>query len=127
MIPYLRPLDPFPPVESAREDMGGLLAVGGSLAPDRILAAYRFGIFPWGTVDGLPLWYSPDPRMVLCPVAIRRSRTKRMRRGSGQGDPLLLAAGQFMRIFVALPMQADRGQQLADTQMGVFHRLATEA
>ena len=32
MIPYLRPLDPFPPVDSAREDMGGLLAVGGSLA-----------------------------------------------------------------------------------------------
>lgn len=83
MIPYLRPLDPFPPVDSAREDMGGLLAVGGSLAPERILDAYCRGIFPWGTVDGQPLWYSPDPRMVLFPEAFRltRSLAKTVRSG----------------------------------------------
>lgn len=46
MIPYLRAIDPFPPVESARSDMGGLLAVGADLSPDRILLAYRQGIFP---------------------------------------------------------------------------------
>ena len=83
MIPYLRPLDPFPPVDSAREDMGGLLAVGGSLAPERILDAYCRGIFPWGTVDGQPLWYSPDPRMVLFPQEFRltRSLAKTVRSG----------------------------------------------
>lgn len=83
MIPYLCPLDPFPPVASAREDMGGLLAIGGNLAPDRILTAYRDGIFPWGTVDGLPLWYSPDPRMVLFPEEFRltRSLAKTVRSG----------------------------------------------
>ncbi len=83
MIPYLGPLDPFPPVASAREDMGGLLAIGGNLAPDRILTAYRDGIFPWGTVDGLPLWYSPDPRMVLFPEEFRltRSLAKTVRSG----------------------------------------------
>ena len=75
MIPYLGPLDPFPAIASAREDMGGLLAIGGSLAPDRILTAYRHGIFPWGTVDGLPLWYSPDPRMVLFPSEFRLTRS----------------------------------------------------
>ena len=46
MIPFRGPLDPFPPVEMAREDMGGLLAVGGGLLPDRLLDAYRQGIFP---------------------------------------------------------------------------------
>jgi len=75
VIPYLGPSTPFPPVESAREDLGGLLAVGGSLAPDRILDAYRQGIFPWGTVDGQPLWYSPDPRMVLFPTEFRLTRS----------------------------------------------------
>ncbi len=75
MIPYLGPLDLFPPVEMAREDMGGLLAVGGDLQPDRLLEAYRQGIFPWGTVEGQPLWYSPAPRMVLFPEEFRLTRS----------------------------------------------------
>ncbi len=75
MIHYLGPFDPLPPVETAREDMGGLLAVGGGLAPDRILDAYRQGVFPWGTVEGQPLWYSPDPRMVLFPEEFRLTRS----------------------------------------------------
>lgn len=75
MIPLLGPLDLFPPVAMAQEEMGGLLAVGGGLLPDRLLDAYRQGIFPWGTIDGLPLWYSPDPRMVLFPEEFRLTRS----------------------------------------------------
>lgn len=71
MIPFLGLLDPFPPVESARADMGGLLAVGADLSVARLLDAYRHGIFPWGTVEQQPLWYSPDPRMVLFPEEFR--------------------------------------------------------
>ncbi len=77
MIPFLGPLDLFPPVETSREDMGGLLAVGGDLSAARILDAYRHGIFPWGTVEGHPLWYSPDPRMVLFPDEFRLTRSLR--------------------------------------------------
>jgi leucyl/phenylalanyl-tRNA---protein transferase len=77
MIPFLRPLDPFPAIETTRADMGDLLAIGGGLNPDRLLAAYRQGIFPWGTVEGHPLWYSPDPRMVLYPSEFRLSRSLR--------------------------------------------------
>ena len=84
MIRYLRPLDPFPPVETARADMGGLLAVGADLRPERILDAYRHGIFPWGTVDGQPLWYTPDPRMVLFPAEFRLTRSLRKTLRSGQ-------------------------------------------
>jgi len=75
MIQFLGPFDPFPPLEQAREDMGGLLAIGADLGPNRLLAAYRRGIFPWGTVEGQPLWYSPDPRMVLFPDEFRLSHS----------------------------------------------------
>lgn len=84
MIPLLGPLDPFPPVESARADMGGLLAAGADLGPDRLLNAYRHGIFPWGTVEGLPLWYSPDPRMVLFPEEFRLTRSLRKTLNNGR-------------------------------------------
>lgn len=53
----------FPPLEAARKD--GLLCFGGDLHPERLLAAYSRGIFPWYE-SGLPiLWWSPDPRCVL--------------------------------------------------------------
>jgi leucyl/phenylalanyl-tRNA--protein transferase len=53
----------FPPVDKANRE--GLLAIGGDLAPERLLVAYRSGIFPWFE-DGLPvLWWSPDPRAIL--------------------------------------------------------------
>ncbi len=84
MIPFLGPHDPFPPVAQAREDMGGLLAVGADLQPDRLLDAYRRGVFPWGTVDGQPIWYSPDPRMVLFPAEFRLHRSLRKTLRSGK-------------------------------------------
>jgi len=64
--------------------MGGLLAIGADLSVPRILDAYRQGIFPWGTYDEQPLWYCPDPRMVLFPDEIRitRSLLKTLRRGA---------------------------------------------
>ena len=53
----------FPPVHSASPD--GILAIGGDLSPERLLAAYRSGIFPWFEDDEPIIWWSPDPRMVL--------------------------------------------------------------
>ncbi len=63
----------FPPPYLADPD--GLLAVGGDLSPERLLLAYRKGIFPWYS-EGLPiLWYSPDPRMVLLSHQLHVSRS----------------------------------------------------
>lgn len=76
-IRYLWPDDPFPPLSAVRDDLGGLLAIGADLAPERLLDAYRRGIFPWGTYEGQPLWYNPDPRMVLEPGAFRLKRSLR--------------------------------------------------
>lgn len=53
----------FPPLETAGED--GLLAIGGDLSTERLLLAYRSGIFPWYNEDEPIYWWSPDPRFVL--------------------------------------------------------------
>ena len=65
----------FPAVESAMREPNGLLAAGGDLMPERMLEAYRKGIFPWFS-DGDPiLWWSPDPRMVLFPQEFKVSKS----------------------------------------------------
>ena len=63
----------FQDVEKADED--GLLAVGGDLSPERLLLAYKNGIFPWFNEDSMILWWSPDPRMVLFPNNIKISKS----------------------------------------------------
>ena len=60
----------FPPVRLADPD--GLLAYGGDLSSERLLLAYREGIFPWYD-EGPILWWSPDPRFVLFPNEIKVS------------------------------------------------------
>ena len=65
----------FPPLEAASPE--GLLAVGGDLSSDRLLSAYRRGIFPWFSQGQPILWWSPDPRAVLYPAAMRVSRSLR--------------------------------------------------
>lgn len=73
----------FPPLEQALEHPDGLLAVGGDLTPERIIAAYRLGIFPWYSNDEPILWWSPNPRMVLFPdeLKVSRSLRKTIRKG----------------------------------------------
>lgn len=73
----------FPPVDHA---VDGLLAVGGDLSPDRLLLAYRSGIFPWYH-DGLPiLWHSPDPRCVLLADQLHVGRSLRRTIAKGTYD-----------------------------------------
>ena len=60
----------FPPVERALEEPNGLLAAGGDLSPERLLDAYRQGIFPWYSDDMPILWWSPDPRTVFATDAV---------------------------------------------------------
>ena len=63
----------FPPVEQASPE--GLLAAGGDLRPERLLEAYRHGIFPWYSDNQPILWWSPDPRTVLFPDKLHISRS----------------------------------------------------
>jgi leucyl/phenylalanyl-tRNA--protein transferase len=63
----------FPPVNEALED--GLLAMGGDVSVERLLLAYRNGIFPWYDDESIPLWWSPDPRFVLFPERLKVSKS----------------------------------------------------
>ena len=77
MIPWLTPETPFPPLGTALTHPNGLLAAGGDLSPQRLIAAYRCGIFPWFNEGDPILWWSPDPRMVLFPPELKISRSLR--------------------------------------------------
>lgn len=65
----------FPSVNNATTD--GLLAFGGDLSVDRLLLAYRNGIFPWYEENSPILWWCPDPRMVLFPEKLKISKSMR--------------------------------------------------
>ncbi|WBL58630.1 leucyl/phenylalanyl-tRNA--protein transferase [Stutzerimonas stutzeri] len=120
----------FPPLETALREPNGLLAAGGDLRPERLLAAYRHGCFPWYQ-EGQPLlWWSPDPRTVLFPdeLHVSRSLRKRMRNGDyrvtfdkafaeviqGCAGPRSYADGTW----ITTPMQ---GAYVRLHEMGVAH------
>ena len=79
-VTWLSPTDPpdsFPPVDCALREPDGLLAAGGDLSTERLLVAYRRGIFPWYEQGPPILWWSPDPRCVLRPSEFHVSRRLR--------------------------------------------------
>lgn len=124
MIPVLGPLDAFPPLEQASEELGGLLAAGADLTPDRILNAYRQGIFPWGSVEQLPLWYSPNPRMVMFPEEFKLTRSLRKILRSGAYEvrfnhdfPATIAACS------STPRQGQDGTWISPEMMNAYIRL----
>ncbi len=124
MIPFLGPRDPFPPVSAAHVEMNGLLAVGGELHPERLLDAYRRGIFPWGTVEGQPLWYSPDPRMVMFPEEFRLSRSLRRLLRSG---PYTISADRafpaVMRACAGIRRPGQDSTWITDEMLAAYIRL----
>src|SRR5210317_895966 len=74
-VPILSKSLVFPPATQATSE--GLVAIGGDLGTDRLMLAYRSGIFPWFNDDSLILWWSPDPRMVLFPHKLKVSKSTR--------------------------------------------------
>ena len=68
-------IENFPDVSYASED--GLLALGGDLSAERLLVAYRKGIFPWYNPGEPILWWSPNPRCVIVPKKFRPSKSLR--------------------------------------------------
>ena len=71
---------PFPPLAHALTEPNGLIAIGGNLNSSRLLSAYKQGIFPWCNYNPFSegesvLWWSPNPRMVLYPNALKISNS----------------------------------------------------
>ena len=89
----------FPSVETALAEPDGLLAAGGDLSPERLLDAYRHGIFPWFGEGEPILWWSPDPRMVFTTEAMHVST--RMRRWLKHCDWTIRADSAFADVVQA--------------------------
>lgn len=75
VLDAFKPAQSFPKLEKALENPNGLIAVGGCLSPQRIINAYRHGIFPWFNPGEPILWWSPDPRLVIFPDKLKVSRS----------------------------------------------------
>lgn len=75
LLPWLQNNDPFPPSDTALQEPNGLLAAGADLSTERLLSAYRAGIFPWSSKDEPILWWSPNPRCVVFPEKVHISKS----------------------------------------------------
>jgi leucyl/phenylalanyl-tRNA--protein transferase len=118
-------IDPtwFPPVSRALKQPDGLLAVGGTLSPERLIAAYEQGIFPWYSGDQPVLWWSPDPRAVLFPQEFHVSRSLRRRmRTSGFETRIDTTFGAVIRECAA-PRAAGDGTWLTPGMIAAYTRL----
>ncbi len=112
----------FPPPEDANDE--GIVAVGGDLSPERLLAAYREGIFPW-PARGYPLlWFSPDPRFALEPSTTHVSRS--LRKAIRKSELRITADTAFAEVITAcaaVPRPHQRGtwitHELRDGYLGL--------
>ncbi|QGU31606.1 leucyl/phenylalanyl-tRNA--protein transferase [Thermochromatium tepidum] len=125
MIALLDPCDrtTFPDPGQALREPNGLLAVGGDLSPERLIEAYRGGIFPWFGAGDPILWWSPDPRAILFPEHFHASRSlrKRLRRG----DLVTTLDRDFAGVIQGCsePRDAEAGTWLIPEMMAAYRRL----
>ena len=120
------PIDAFPPLEAAMNEPDGLLAAGGDLGVERLLFAYRNGIFPWYD-DGQPLlWWSPDPRCVLRSGDLHVSR--RLRRTVRQSEAMIRFNHDFGQVIraCAAPRPSQPGTWITDDMITAFEQLHQE-
>lgn len=124
MIPWLEGAAPFPPADTALRQPNGLLAAGGELSPQRLLDAYRCGIFPWYSNDDPVLWWSPDPRMVLVPAEFRLARSlgKRLRRREFAVSTDT-AFGTVMQSCAGTPRPGQDGTWIVDAMVDAYTAL----
>jgi leucyl/phenylalanyl-tRNA--protein transferase len=113
----------FPPVESALREPDGLLAAGGDLSPERLLDAYRHGIFPWYSEGEPILWWSPDPRMVFDTGKLRVS--SRLRRWLRHCNWTIRADSAFAEVVrrCAAPRAGHRGTWITRAMFNAYVRL----
>lgn len=126
VVPWLEdaPDAPFPSPESAPPALDGLLAAGGDLSTQRLLRAYRQGIFPWFS-DGQPiLWWSPDPRTVFRTEGVHLS--DRFRRGLRTCNWVVRADTAFDEVIhacAAIPRAGQHGTWITSSMISAYSRL----
>lgn len=96
----------FPHPELANED--GILAIGGDLSKERLLLAYKIGLFPWFNPEDPILWWSPDPRFVLFPGDLKIAKS--MRSYFNQRKFSVTFDHRFEEVMRACKLQRRKGQ-----------------
>jgi hypothetical protein len=113
----------FPPVSRALAEPDGLLAVGGTLSPRRLITAYEHGVFPW-YAEGQPvMWWSPDPRAVLFPAELRVSRSLRKRMRNAGFETRLDTAFAAVIEHCAEPRASGEGTWLTADMIAAYTEL----
>ena len=123
MIPWLRGGAPFPPVDKALKSPNGLLCAGGDLGPERLLAAYSRGIFPWYSEGDPILWWSPDPRMVLFPEELKVSRSLRKAVARGTFEIRVDTSFREVMEMCAGPRDGQAGTWIVEEIVAAYTRL----
>lgn len=134
MIPWLETDTPFPDVSEALTEADGapgLLAAGATLSPERLLDAYRQGIFPWFSEQQPVLWWSTDPRMVLPTSEFRISES--LRKTLKKVDQSMRTGGRWQVRFdsdfasviqaCAAPRERSSGTWISDEIIAAYCRL----
>lgn len=120
------PPEAFPDVSAALREPDGLLAAGGDLSTDRLLYAYRFGVFPWFDSGQPILWWSPDPRCVLRPESFHLAR--RLRRSIRTSGFELSVNREFPAVISACAASrvGQRGTWITDEMIHAYSKLHDE-
>lgn len=111
----------FPPVDGAED---GIVAVGGDLLPERLMVAYRSGIFPWFSEGEPIIWWSPDPRFVLFPEKLHISKSMKRVLNSNE---LKVTFNQNFEAVIAecksMPREGQEGTWITDEMQLAYIRL----
>lgn len=113
----------FPDPESALAEPNGLLAWGGDLSADRLLAAYSQGVFPWFNEDEPILWWSPDPRCVFRTDDVHISRS--LRKQLNKSNWRITADTSFARVMraCAAPRNGQPGTWIGPDMIAAYEEL----
>ena len=124
-ITFIEPGAPpaFPPPSQALREPDGLLAVGGDLTTDRLLAAYRQGIFPWYGEGDPILWWSPDPRCVFDTDGVHVSRSLRKQLRNSTWTWTLDRAFDAVIAACAAPRAREKGTWIVPSMQAAYRRL----
>jgi len=123
VITWINNSDAFPPVTRAMHSPNGLLAAGGDLSENRLLDAYRQGIFPWFNPGEPIMWWSPDPRTVMMPSEFKASRSlTKILRNSTFEVRLDTAFEQVMRA-CATPRDEQQGTWISEEMIVAYSKL----
>lgn len=111
----------FPSINEVNDNLGGIIAVGGNLSRQRLINAYKLGIFPWYTYGEPILWYHPNPRMVIDKKHLKISKS--LQKTLNNNDFIIKQNQQFSKVITAcatIKRQHQDGTWITDDMLDAY-------